>query len=380
VNKILRDLLFALIAVYFAQGWLYTEGSFISRSCVVGLIILSFFYLIKTSLISGKNSPFYNAWTIFLILNIVGFLFTSDLNKSTTYNMFKNILIFMLPFYPLYYFSYKGDLKSIHLTRFFLILIPIVIMLFYTNRSNILLERTTANPNIVNNIAYSFVSLLPFVFLIKNRIISMSFMILIIFFIISGVKRGAIIAGSIGLVFYFYYLIKKIENRNKIIGFLSVIIIISSVTAFAYKTSLSNEFMINRMVSILEGNTSGRLGIYDSIFNEWYNSDNILNLVFGFGFAASVDITDGNYAHNDWLELLSNYGILGICIYAFLFYTALKLCFKKEWHFDKRILMVTITLIWFFTSLISMRYTSLSGIFQSILLGYLVGNESKELE
>ena len=81
------------------------------------------------------------------------------------------------------------------------------------------------------------------------------------------------------------------------------------------KHLMSEEFMIKRMASILEGNTSGRDVIYGTIFTKWYSSTNIWNLLFGFGFAGSLEITGGSYAHNDWLELLSNFGLTGIIAY-----------------------------------------------------------------
>ena len=379
INRIIRNFLLFLFALYYALNWLYSTGSVISQICIVTIILISGVYFIKTLLLNDKNSLFYNAWTLLILLNIIGFIFNPDLSEGRARDMFKNILGGMLPFYPFYYFAKKDILNSTHLIRFFLIIMPVIILQFFKIESTILIEMDTDNTNVVNNMAYSFVSLIPYVFLVKRKkLLSGGLMIIIILFIIQGAKRGAIIVGSIGLLMYFYYLMITIEKRQLILGSMAVIIIFLGLSVFAYKTLISNEFLIGRMTSVLEGDLSGRNIIYKTIFSKWYNCNNIFNLVFGFGFAASVKIA-GDYAHNDWLELLSNFGVLGICAYLFLFYAAAKYCLSKVWLIDKRVLMITITLMWFFTSLFSMSYASLGGFMQAILLGYLIGNRSESL-
>jgi O-antigen ligase len=200
-------------------------------------------------------------------------------------------------------------------------------------------------------------------------------------FVIQGAKRGAIIAASIGLLMYFYYQIKTIENKRRILGFISVIIVIMILSVFAYITSMSNDFMLNRMTSMVEGDTSNRSILYAMIFEKWYASDNILNLLFGYGLAGSLVLTDGwGLAHNDWLELLSNFGLTGIFTYIFLFYSAVKTSLTKEWMSDKRILMLTLVFMWFFITLVSMWYNALEYFANAILFGYLVGNKNLNLE
>lgn len=376
-----RDFLFFLFALYSAQGWLYPTGSIFSKACIVLIIFISGVYLIRTLLVNEKKSLFYIAWTLLIILNIIGFIFNPDLSEGPNRDMFKQILGCMLPFYPFYYFAEKGELKANNLIWFFIVLIPILIINFYSNNSVMVLERGSDNQNVVNNRAYSFVSLIPFVFLIKKRkILSGALMAIFIMFIIQGAKRGAIIAGAIGLIMYFFYQIKTVEKHNWILNYLITFTVIIGLAAFAYKTSQGNVFMINRMTSILEGSTSGRDVLYGTIFTEWFNSNNIWNLLFGFGFAGSLEITGGNFAHNDWFELLSNFGLTGILAYLFLFYAAVKSIMNHDLMTDKRYLLLTIIIIWFFITLVSMWYTSLGGFKQAILFGYLLGSKSRSLE
>jgi O-antigen ligase len=294
--------------------------------------------------------------------------------------MFKNILSGMLPFYPFFYFAEKGLLKASHLTVFLLLMVPVIIILFITNQSTFVYQFDVDESEVVNNISYSFAGLIPFVFLIRKRkFLSVGLIVIITLFIIQGAKRGAIFAGLIGLIMYFYYQMITIEKDNRIQGFLTASIILIGLSGFVYNSMAGNDFVKERMTSMLEGDSSERNIIYTTILDKWYSSDTILKMIFGYGFASSIWIA-GIYAHNDWLEMLSNFGLLGIFVYLSLFYAAVRCCLKREWSIDKRILMMTITLIWFFISMVSMAYTDQGFFMQAILLGYITGSNTQNLE
>src|SRR5690606_9470669 len=125
--------------------------------------------------------------------------------------MFKGVLITLLLFYPFYYFSHKERLTSKQLIHFFLVMLPVTISQFYFNESQILTERISNRTEVVNNVAYFFVALIPFVFLIRGRIFSAVAIILLLFFIIQGAKRGALIAGGIGMILFVYYRLKSVD-------------------------------------------------------------------------------------------------------------------------------------------------------------------------
>jgi len=380
LTSLIRDFLFSLYVIYFAQGSLYPSGSIISKTCIGTIIFISGIYFIKTLLIKNKRDLFYNSWTLFILLNIIGFIFNPELSDWQNRNMIKHILGCMLSFYPFYYFAKNGELKAKHLVLLLVAMIPVLILAFFTQERNILMARDTENTNVVNNVAYSFVNLLPYVFLIKNKkMISGALMILILSFIINGAKRGAIIAGLIGTLLYFYYLIRTIEKRNLIFGYFAVIIIILGLGVYVFRTSLTNQYMVNRMASMIEGNTSGRNEIYETLFFNWYHSDNIINLIFGFGFGSSLDIA-GIKAHSDWLELLTSFGLIGILLYLFIFYAAARNIWTRNWMADKRILLLCVVMIWFFVSMISMMYNSFDGFLFAILFAYLLGNKEEAIE
>ncbi len=381
LTRYIPDFILSLYALYYTQGLLYSQGSFLSKICIILILLISGFYLIKTLLLKSRKSVFYYAWTALIVINLIGYFVKFDFSEGPVRDMFKSTLVCLLPFFPFYYFSRRNLLKSDHLIRFLIIMIPIFIFQYFRNESQVKLEMNSDSSSIVNNLGYSFTGLMPFVFLInKKKIVSGLLMAVLLIFIIQSSKRGAIIAGSIVLLMYFYYQLMIIGKYERISGYIIVPLIIVGLAIFVYRESVSNELLMNRMSSMIEGNTSGRDVIYRTLLNHWFNKDNILNLLFGFGFAASLDITGGSYAHNDWLELLSNFGIIGVLVYTILFVSALSLFFNKLWSKEKRILILTIVIIWLFVSMVSMWYTSVEGFMQASLLGYILGNESPDLD
>src|SRR5690606_8842766 len=108
-----------------------------------------------------------------------------------------------------------------------------------------------------------------------------------------------------------YFQLKTVEQKRSISGYFITLVAVMILAYFAYSTFLSNEYLITRLnnISLETGEgTSGRNFIYQAIFDAWYNSDSIWHIMFGFGFAGSIQLSGGVFAHNDWLELLSNFG------------------------------------------------------------------------
>lgn len=375
LHKYIRILLFVLIIVYFAQGSLYEEGSLLSQATLFSILGLSGIYFIKTLDKPIYKNLFYKSFTALMLINIVGYIFTGNHSEPIYFNQLKTILIAALPFYPFYYFAQNKILKERHLFLFFIFLIPVIIADFYFSKDAILATRVS-NFNIVNNAAYSFVFLIPYVFLIKHKkIVSSLIMLLLLFFIVEGAKRGALITGVIGAVFFAYYQLRTIEKKNRALGFLFVGIGITVIAFYGYKYYISNEYLVERMISITQGDSSGRDEIYASLFNSWYESNSYINLLFGFGFASTLTVSEsGHFAHNDWLELLTNFGLLGVIIYVTMFYAAIRYALDKKLSIDKRLLMMAIVSMWFMTTAVSMNYTSSNAMYQNILIAFLMAN------
>lgn len=97
------------------------------------------------------------------------------------------------------------------------------------------------------------------------------------------------------------------------------------------------------------------------------------------GFLSStrfVQIT----AHNEWLEMLTSFGLIGVIILFGFFYSLLKLSFNKLIESDYRVCAFMIFIIFFFDSIV-VRFiiSSFNTGILMILLGYIIGTQQKKL-
>ena len=308
-------------------------------------------------------------------------MFTGIISNPYHISMLKGVLLTLLIFYPFYFFSIQNILKTKNLTSFLLLMIPLFTLQYYLNAEQILDERVSNEMNVVNNTSYLFVGLIPYVLLLKQKkIVAIIIMLILIFFIIQSSKRGAFFSGVIGLLFFLYFQLLTIEKKNRFKSYLYLTAIIIGISYFTLNLFENNEYLILRLENIIEGESSGRDTIYFNLFNYWVKSDNFINLIFGYGFAASIQLSNtGNFAHNDWLELLSNFGLFGVTIYFILFMAALKKVMSPNWIIEKRIILLVIVLIMLMNTLVYRFYSAGDGFLYSIMLAYLIGSKNKEL-
>jgi len=259
-------------------------------------------------------------------------------------------------------------------------MLVIQISQFSINRNAILSAGMSSAGNIVNNIAYRFVALFLFIFLFqRKKLLSIIMTTIILYFVISGAKRGAFLVSMIILICFIFYQMKTNDNKNSISTFAGNTTFIVIILIVLNRLYLENQYLNSRLAALVQGDSSGRSIIYSNILNNWIKSDAFYK-TFGHGFAASITISGtGNYAHNDWLEMLSNFGMVGIIVYIMVFYHGIRLAFNKNWNIDKRILAGTIIIAGFAISLFSMWYTSLGSYLYSMLLAYLIGSRAASI-
>lgn len=379
--KFSRELLFLFIAIYFFQGSLYPIGSVVAKAALLFIWIISFFYLIKSLIINSGKGIFYYAWILLFLLNFVGYIFQGAFGGGfgdIYFSQLRAILTVILPFFPFYYFAYKGFISNKQLLRFFIIMLPIAIASFYSSRSHILLESLSTNENVVTNTAYFFVALIPYVFLWgKRKVFSIISLVILLFFIIQSAKRGALIVGVVSAIVFVYYQLTTVDPKKRIQSFIISIVGILLLIGFSYEFYISNDFLISRLERT-DDIGSGRDIIYLNLWNNWFDSNNIFNYLFGFGFVSTIKYSGlGLLAHNDWLELLTNFGLLGISTYLFLFFAAIYFIFHSNAEREGKVIMSAIILSWFFQTLFSMYYTNSTAVLDSILLGYLFGTSHR---
>ena len=364
------NIILILFLVYNLQGVFYESGGIISQSLILLVILIAFISFIKV-ILSHPNDKVVTIWMIFILLNIFYYLGSLNWNRSLDVNHLKGILSGMLPFFVFYESGKKGKDLITSFKLFFIVALIVTIVTYFRNKTQFMIEYQT--DNVVNNMAYSFIPLVPFVFLFKGKVIlQYSFVLLIATFVILGSKRGAIVSCIFSMICFMYYTYKDLSGKsiyNKII----LILLSFSAIYIVYSVFLGNSFILQSFERVAEGQISHRDVIYRTIWNYWLNASSVFNLLFGFGFVASVEITGKYLAHNDWLEVLSNMGLMGVIIYASLIYQSYKLknnfYASSIWHQ----MLVTIMLTWIIMTIFTTRYNGLVSIYSNVLIGYITG-------
>lgn len=373
----------ALWCLYYLQGILYAGGGIISQGILLIILILSIYYT-GLSLSKYKLPSFLKVVAVFLGLFVVYFLasyldstpiyvdFTME-QQVTAFGALKNVLISLLPIYSYYYFSRNGMLTERNMSQYILCLLVLTTIIFIRRQSLNLaaaISMGSDQEEFTNNVAYDFVGLMPLlVFLHKKPTLQFVALIYIMVFILLGMKRGAILVGII-CVLYFLYQSYRSANRKmrKRIVALTVVALVG-FAYFAIDFMASSDYFQYRLETTMEGNSSGRDFIYSTLYEHILSRDSIGTIIFGEGINHTVVIA-GKYAHNDWLELGINMGLLGVLVYIIYFLTLGINTFNARKH-DQTIFasLLLCCVVMFSTTLFSMSYNSLSiGI--TMALGY----------
>lgn len=385
----LKNLFLFSFIVYFAQGAFYGNGSIVSQILLIVFLLISSYCGIRV--LGERDKPFF-IWALYLFLGVylIGTVWacTEDLlslKRGTTVNplnYFKSILISLTPFFAGYYFSKKGQLNEKKLLVFFMFLIIDTIGSFYFNMEQVQSTGSTFREEITNNISYNFVGLLLFIPLLSKRAYwGYAGMGVLFYYIMIGAKRGAIIIGFLLAILNVFYLLRSSgkDVRKIIRSFFIGLVGLVAIGLVAHFVFQNSDYLQKRLRQTLEGNMSGRDTRYSAIWYAWHNSDSILNYLFGLGYLSSINIT-GGYAHNDWLELLSSFGLCGVFVYILFFVGLFKIALNKNYTFEQRYIVFMFTVYLGLKSLISMGFMdSFTTGIGLILVGYILGKGKKSV-
>lgn len=362
-----------LIVLYYSQGVVLPGGEAIGQVFLVIIFIISFYYLLKMLVSKNKFTSFMKIWLFFMTMYVFYF---SLYDNYAEFSILKMVLLNFLPFFPFYYFSEKGILTRKHLISFFLILLPILILKFNQSLHALRLERM--KDEVVDNTVYLFIGLLPFTFLFKKRILSFLFLMIIWFFMIQSAKRAAIVCGILALTLLIFEYLYTSENKSKIKRYLFSLLLLLAIGYFGYNFYMQNQFLIERMQQMLGGDSSGRDNLIETLFGVWYNSDSLTPYLFGYGYNASR-FHSIHVSHNDWVDMLVSFGLLGLLIYFALFRSLFLQIFQKDWSKDKKIILILVVCIAIITSLTSRWYWSSFAYMQILILPYLLATYKKKI-
>lgn len=364
------------LIMYTMQGTLYPASSFLGKIFLAIYLAIGIFCLTSLLLSSTRQSVIYTS-TAFIIANLAYFGFSDTSPISAFYSIdmhspIKNTVFVLFTLYTSFYLTQKKALDRKLLLIIYALIFASGLINFFSLSP---FSKASATP--VNNTGYIFANLLPFLFLIKRKTLSLMVLALSAILVVLSLKRGAILITVAIAIYYIYILFKESNLSSKHKATILVMLFIMFVTissALYYNDTMLQE----RVDQTLSGNSSGRNYLYGRLWENWKNTESIGNILFGYGMSHTVLVTGGRYAHNDWLELITNMGLLGIGLYFLFFMSIIKNAADSRMDMTDRRIIISIIIILLIKSVLSMGYTDQGSMPLMLMLGYALGNKEKQ--
>lgn len=311
----------------------------ITKSIVI-LIAFYEFYFIGGNSVKTKFTKYWNAWIIWLVIDFL-FLFRSGTGVSFIHSFFTPFC-FLLTFVLAVFCEKSEKWIIMGFTILFLITGFQTIQLSILYGGLALDEASKFASNLV------FWPLCAFVFtsLLKRKIYSFALFAVMIIITLLTAKRSATIIISIEILIYIIYNFRSIKRKN---GVLNIMIFTSIAMAVVYIiNSRFDSFVqnITRRFSVMaDSEGSGRLPIYRTTIQQ-IGDFNLFELLFGKGYGSIVHIGNTN-AHNDALQVLYEYGFVGLTFYLYMIILLLQRlkyvkCYAEQYYIGYVFCIITI--------------------------------------
>lgn len=319
--------------VYLLQGAIWGEGTIISQCILMLLIGWSWIVFCKVIIHPTYLPKSLKVLAILLISYVLYGLFammggeTLYVSHSGTpippFSYIKQALVSILPLYVFYNFSLKNKISIKSLCLLSIVFFVVITITYYTNQSKLLrlaLERGSLAREFTNNLSYGFIYLIPYLYFFKNKKVAIFFLVAISISLLLGMKRGAILIGAVGIIFYIQDFFKDTAARQKIVWFIAVLIVLIFIGYYIAELYEESPYFRQRVESTIEGSTSGRNEITESLMTYFWEEANILQQIFGSGANATLRHSV-NFAHNDWFEMLIDQGFVGLILLLYFYFT-----------------------------------------------------------
>lgn len=386
------DIYIVLWLLYSMQSVLLRGvGGYFSITILLLLVFVSGYHMIKTLTESFDNKYLRSLFILLVLFTIYGTIlilsgqtirFRQSGNVYSNFDFLKKIFISLLPIYSFYYFSRKKmiDEKRIVIWAIVFLVSAIVMFLYYQSRAILLAD--DEDYEFTNNQGYLILALLPIIPLLGKRLfLQYTYLAICFVFIVLGIKRGAILAGTLCAIWFIWTSLKTVSKRQRNwLLFLSIVFV--SIGVFVVIRMLNESVYFSyRVQQTLEGNTSGRDKLYRVLWHHFLEETNLLKILIGNGANSTLTFAT-NFAHNDWLEILINHGLVGVVIYLIYWIQFYKTWRRSRYNSRLYLSIGMVFIIFFLESVFSMSYNAMP-IYSTFCLGYCLGslnNETKVLK
>ena len=360
------DVFVGLWCIYMSQEILYSPGILNQVIQLVMLIwgVIAFFkYMTQTT----EHSPLLKATILLIAMYMIygGIHFL----MHDKYYYLQISLNSLVPIFLFYCFAMDGKLTSERIKIYLPILIVICILLYYRIESSVLLDSN--KEEITNNAGYIFITLIPCLFFYSKRpILQYVFLGIILIHVFMAMKRGAILIGALSTIVLLYANVKNSSRATKFLFVMLSVIIVFGISKYIDYMMNNSAYFMGRVEDTMEGNSSGRDVMYETLWNTLLSEPNPFYFYLGRGAESTLKLI-GKFAHQDWLETFCNNGFLGVVILFIFFYTFGKNVWTSKEYFPRMMFFsfATLFITTFSKTLFSMSIQNLD-LPITMLLGY----------
>lgn len=374
--------------VYYLQGVLYSSGGAISTGLLGINLLISIWCAIKVWQMPHHPPYIKGLNLLVLMFSIYGFalILTSPSSihyrmsgiSMASYNYIKSIYLSIFPIYAFYYFSLKGYLTEERLRWWAVVFCISCVISYYIYMQQAmekLLQRGSSADEITNNAGYLFLSLIPiWVLFRKKPLLQYAGLAFCMAFILMGMKRGAILIGGVVVLYLIWQIIKNARGNQRFIVILLTAVLAVAGVYFVIDMMTSSDYFLQRLEATKEGNSSGRDSIYSFFWTYFTEKADVIQYLFGRGANGTLEIYY-NYAHNDWLEIAVNQGLLGIAVYV-VYWKQLYSTWRQSTNIEAKTILALVGIIYFAKTIFSMSYADMTYVCTSVL-GYALATYKK---
>lgn len=372
--------------IYCTQGVLFPKGTLFTQLLIVVLLLVSLYSIFVANTryklpvyFVGLNILLAMFFVYGIYLMIGGYNAADYAKKVDSFSYLKSILISLAPIYPFYLFSKEGLINEKTLKKWFFVLFGVTIASYYQNYQEQLymaLLKGSKTEEFINNVGYEFLALIPFcVFFYKRPILQYIILTACMIFLFMAMKRGAIIIGIVCIIWFIWNNLRESSLKKKF-GIIALSMALYYVGYWYVEKQMQESILFQKRVEItLEGNSSGRDRIYGKFVDYFFEETTPLQFVIGSGANATLKVSD-NYAHNDWLEIAINQGVLGFMIYILYWVLFAKEILSKYYAPREKLALQLLFVIYFMKTIFSMSYGDMT-IPATLILGFCLAQGKK---
>lgn len=364
--------------LYLLQGFLYAKGSPIGKVLILLILLISLYYFIS-NLFRINNLTYLKALNVLVILftvyGVISILVgtvsvTAAGNERTGFDFIKQYYSSILPIYAYLSFARDGYINKQWFSKWVYIFFIVALVVFFTKRREMLNEAMmlgSQQTEFTNNYAYLFISMIPVIAIVsQKKYLPWLLWLVVIAFSLYSFKRGAILTSGICFLYYLYAMKGSISKKGLRYMWLAIIVFVGVYFVIDYLMENSEYFWI-RLEVTQEGSSSHRDELYSAAWQVFKNSDTF-NMVFGHGANSTASLI-GNGAHNDWLEILVCFGVIGVVVFLFYWISLYKTWRRTESADGLKLAMGTFLIATFLRTLFSFSIGDMS-FFSASVVGY----------